>query len=78
MPSLERLVEAGLPDPALGLVGDQDHRGSRSARAKREVPVEGRDPGAGVDQEQRHIRIRQRPFGLAAHPRLKAVVERLL
>ena len=57
------------PGPALGLVGDQDHRLVRAAQHFGEHPVQRRHALAGVDHEQRPRRPRRWPARSGARMR---------
>jgi hypothetical protein len=68
----EALHAAGLAVPALALVGDQHHRRGPAPQPVGEMAIERRQPGAGVDQQQRQIGGFDGALGLIAHARLEA------
>jgi hypothetical protein len=71
----ERLVGAGHPRHALGLVGKHDYRLSRTAGEFGEGLVGGQDAGARIDNEENEIGFRDRGFGLRPHaPEQRALV----
>ena len=66
-PRRERLVGAGQPGAALGLVGDEDHGLAGAAHEFGEGTIGGKQPDAGVDEEEDDVGIGDRRFGLRAH-----------
>ncbi len=74
----ERLVGARHPGPALGLVGDEDHRLAGAPHELGEGPVGRQQAGAGVDQEQDHVGLGDGRLGLRPHAAEKRTLVRLL
>ena len=64
----EALIEPAVAGLALGLVGDEDHRHGAAMEPAADFLVQRRDPGAGIDHEQREVGALQRDFGLHPHP----------
>ena len=67
-PELVRFGDAALARPPLGLVGDQQHLHVVRPQPLREVPIEWRDAGARIEDQQRDIGLAQRRVGLRTHP----------
>ena len=64
----------GVAHAALGLVGDHDHRLVRAAQHLGEELVECDHTVPGVDDEEHDLGLGDSQLGLAAHPRLQALV----
>ncbi len=62
-------IESAGAGLALGLVGHQHGRPPVPAQPVREVAIERRDAGAGVDEKEHRIGLRQRLLGLLLHAR---------
>ena len=77
-PEFMRLDQPGLGGRALAFVGHQHKRRFQPPQGPGEVPVHGRDAGAGVEHQQRDIGLRQRPAGLLQHIGLDTVGRHVL
>ena len=55
------------PIQAFGLVDHQMHRAARTPQARGDVLVVRRASGTAIDQEQQHVGLGDRLFGLARH-----------
>ena len=73
-PQFPGLDHAGIGGGAFGLVGGEDHVGGAFAQDFGKDPVGGRQPGAGVDDEEADVGHVHRAFGQLAHPALQAFV----
>src|SRR6478736_4464158 len=63
---------AAFSGPPLGLVGDDDHRRGLGAEPAPDLLIEGRNPFARVDQEERRVGLADGSLGLLTHAARKA------